>query len=61
MYPEYFDNGLEIRKNEGCNLTEESKVLFKPNTVGYEGQDQARDDLRETYQAKKVRIIGLIS
>ena len=20
MYPEYFDNGIEIRKNEGCTL-----------------------------------------
>ena len=38
MYPEYFDNGLEIRKNEGCNLTVESLLPFN-DVFSYENKD----------------------
>ena len=27
MYPAYYDNGLEIRKNKGCNFTAEDFQL----------------------------------
>ena len=38
MYPEYFDNGLEIKLNQGCNLTTES-VLPLDRELTYENKD----------------------
>ena len=28
MYPEYFDNGIEIKRNQGCNFTTEATMPF---------------------------------
>ena len=43
MYPEYFDNGIEIRKNEGCTLdTNPEMTSVHDSLVENEYQDTER-------------------
>ena len=65
MYPAYYDNGLEIRKNNGCNFTAKD---FQPpeNSDSYEvidhhqyaenNIDRPKNFSWQTYPTEKVRM-----
>ena len=59
MYPEYFDNGLEIQKNQGCNLTIEASLPFNKELTHENKDDHFLDIPRNRswmkYHLKKVR------
>ena len=65
MYPAYYDNGLEIRKNEGCNITaKDSQDL--DSVAGYMAEehhqyvenyiDQSKNISLRKFQNNEVRI-----
>ena len=45
MYPEYFDNGIEIRKNEGCTL-ETNLEMGSPHPHHSLTEDEYQDTQR---------------
>ena len=62
MYPEYFDNGIEIRKNEGCTLDPNLEMSsVQESLVENEYQDTERFshiEANASHMASHVRAVS---